>query len=134
MILKDIIFRGVYKRTNTPVYGCLLYGVGIDQEQICQIEVVNAAEHRVYDVFPDSVAQYTGRKDANDRNIYEDDLLMDISGKIHSVSWDDDCLQWKLSNGDGLNDGDNYGAYFVVVGNLFQNFDLIMKTQPTNSK
>lgn len=53
---------------------------------------VGAAE-----VLPGTVGMFTGMLDKEGKEIYEDDVLTNSSGKKYRVYWDEDDLAWKLA-------------------------------------
>ncbi len=77
--------------------------------------------------YPNSQIQsdFTGKLDDNRKEIYECDIVVDIIGKHYSVEWNDDTCKYQLSDGSDLNDNDRYGTYLVVIGNIYENKNLI---------
>ena len=78
-------------------------------------------------LYPNSQIQsdFTGKLDDNRKEIYEGDIVVDIIGKHYSVEWNDDTCKYQLSDGSDLNDNDRYGTYLVVIGNVYENPNLI---------
>jgi len=78
-------------------------------------------------LYPNSQIQsdFTGKVDDNRKEIYEGDIVVDIIGKHYSVEWNDDTCKYQLSDGTDLNDNDRYGTYLVVIGNVYENPNLI---------
>lgn len=72
-----------------------------------------------------SLQQFTGKLDDNRKEIYEGDIVVDIIGKHYSVEWNDDTCKYQLSDGSDLNDNDRYGTYLVVIGNIYENPNLL---------
>ena len=63
---------------------------------------------------------FTGLHDDNDKEIYEGDRIIDINGNEYTVEWNDDTCKFQLSDGSCLNDGDRYGTYKCIVGNIYE--------------
>lgn len=69
--------------------------------------------------------QYVGLKDDNGKEMYEEDIISDISGNILTVEWNDDTCKFQFSDGSDINDGERYGTYKVVIGNIYENPELL---------
>lgn len=76
---------------------------------------------------PDTLCQYTGLTDKNDKKIWENDIveLPDEEGYF-TCEWEEDAARFVM-NGDGLTvDFDNYWSYQTeVAGNIFDNPELL---------
>lgn len=71
------------------------------------------------------IMQYTGLKDENNVDVYEGDVVSDIYG-THVVEWNDDKCKWQRSdNGHDINDNKYYGISRRVIGNIFENPELL---------
>ena len=77
--------------------------------------------------FPDryAIMQYTGLKDDNGKDIYEGDVVVDISDNKLVVEWNDDTCKFQFSDGTDINDAGRYGSYKVIIGNIYQNSELL---------
>lgn len=75
----------------------------------------------------DTLCQYTGLTDKNDKKIWENDIveLPDAEGYF-TCKWEEDAARFVM-NGDGLTvDFDNYWSYQTeVAGNIFDNPELL---------
>lgn len=75
----------------------------------------------------DTLCQYTGLTDKNDKKIWENDIveLTDAEGYF-TCKWEEDAARFVM-NGDGLTvNFDNYWSYQTeVAGNIFDNPELL---------
>jgi hypothetical protein len=109
---KKLKFKAYDKHTKKPVSDSMCYYMSFDNDG-----TVNVMNNII-------VCQFTGRLDDNAKEIFEDDIVMDIVGKYYSVQWNDDTCKFQLSDGTDINDGDRYSTYLVVVGNIYENSNL----------
>ena len=73
--MREIKFRGISKETNEWVFGYYIVAAGMPF-----ISVFGAREPIL--IIPETLGQYTGIKDKNDKEIYEGDI-------IECVSWNE---------------------------------------------
>lgn len=119
--MRKIIFRG--KRTDAGewIYGDLLTSNGTE----CEISDWNDAVYSRYDVDPDTVGQFTGLLDKNGKEVYDGDIIKDELGLIGQICWDEGYLQWFTLYGSGEPDFCASWHPCEVVGNNFDNPELM---------
>ena len=104
-----------------------------NKEMISFYELVNNPE-MLRDVFTASdtlgvfAMQFTGLHDDNDIEIYEGDIVEFMSISVDKpvfVEWNDDTCQFQFSDGQPINNDDTYGIYKRVIGNIYENPELL---------
>lgn len=79
------------------------------------------------EIDPDTLCQYTGLTDKNDKKIWENDIVELPDGEGYfTCEWEEGTARFVM-NGDGLTvDFDNYWSYQTeVAGNIFDNPELL---------
>lgn len=106
----------VFCRKHHYILPILTEAIGYDERENKWIEIA-----------PDTICQYTGLTDKNDKEIWENSILkLPDEDDYFKCEWDEDAARFVL-NGNGLTvDFDNYYGYECeVVGNIFDNADLL---------
>ena len=128
-----IKFRGIRIDNGEWIYGYYLF------YKVAQI----MDEYRFYyEVYPDSVGEWTGYNDKNDLEIYEDDIIVQ-SGYLYfdngepnyvaTVEWAFGgfqiilhCINPEKSGiSDGINEPLEEGEEFEIIGNTYQHPELL---------
>lgn len=138
-MMREILFRG--KRTDKWNRGEWAEGY-LDVFEGTPFMLINHddpyALHRA-EVDPDTVGQYTGRKDKNGKRVFEGDILRLFTiwadGTVEPVDVpvivqfceNDQCYVLTTKQGSHYDDFGNYGRheYYEVIGNIHDNPELM---------
>lgn len=125
---RQIIFRGYNRKNNKWLYG--YYIVNRGQHFICPEGVQNPlASWEDFVVEEESVGEYTGVKDKENRKIYEGDIIGGSNGSINGREWPfKRVIKWKEDR-QGFNTPSwvymDRTHYYNVIGNVYQNKELL---------
>mgnify|MGYP002523803896 CR=1 FL=1 len=79
-----------------------------------------------YEVVPESVGLWTGKRDSNGKDIFVGDILKDAWNFVNEVIWDDDAAGVYLYYKDIYSTFmDKEYEYMEVIGNTFLNKELL---------
>lgn len=127
---REIKFRGKRLDNGEWVYGDLIHFA----DQTCAIVVIPFSKYgytatelsRMDQVDPDTVGQYTGLKDRNGREIYEDDLFKPgYYNTIFRVEWDKENARYIGREKKGSISYVGREPAIEVRGNIYDNPELL---------
>lgn len=132
---RKILFRGKTKRYPESfwVYGGVVHQTDFYGDPADKWFIIDGTETHDYDIGPEyeviseTVGQYTGLKDKNERRIFESDIVtLDGEDGYFLVIWDDDTARFSM-NGYSLSvDFDNFYPWEVeVAGNKYENPEML---------
>lgn len=119
-------YRGIHIHVlpkNEHLDGTWIYGYLADEDYINSPELEGE-----FLVDKDTVGQYTGRKDKNSKEIYEDDIVKSDDGKIGLVQWFEEhsaFMIWCIADNKVYLLCNNNFSKLEVVGNIYENADLL---------
>lgn len=122
--MREILFRGKHIHAlpqNEHLDGTWIYGY------LCDENYINSPElEGEFLIDPETVCQYTGLNDKNGRKIFEGDVirLPNCEDDIAFIALKG-CNYFLKGNHSDYVIGSYEGKYFDVIGNIFDNPDLI---------
>lgn len=124
--MRTVKYRGIGLDTGKWVYGYSCFDSTKENAAIINKHGNNEMQHNA--VIPETVGEFTGLTDDNDKEIYEGDIIQFMSISVDKpvvVEWNDDICQFQFSDGQPINSGDTYGVYKAVIGNIHENPELL---------
>ncbi|GHV91186.1 phage protein [Spirochaetia bacterium] len=149
--MREIIFRGKRKDTGEWIYGDLFHhAYGIDNGEYISIAGHTNVNPFNYDVQLETIGQYTGFKDRNNKMIFEGDIVDVLDPNFEKVGRGEIELldEWGLWYVDSVpsfqedlehgkcNQANNglgdilYENYVEIIGNIHDNHELLKEKHP----
>ena len=131
--MRNIKFRGKRVDNGQWVYGLPSYGSG---ENIIYIEGwfgdEGGEDYDRIEVDPKTISQFTGLFDKSGTEIHEGDILVNKSGRLCEIIWNEyrSGFDSKPLNALGTNRGFTYNRQWVyceIIGNIYENPELLNK-------
>lgn len=128
--MREIKFRGKRKDNKEMIYGDLCFYddiafIGV-AKSITEIrEDVFVPTIVWYEVIPESIGQFTGLKDRNEKEIYDGDIVHCKMGKYCEVTNRIFFLEGSFCLYDLGNFGAEHAKNSEVIGNIYENPELI---------
>ena len=133
--MREIKFRGFLEIHKHWVYGNLI----VDEngtKYIVDNKLFSAdGHHLAYEptdepvfIKQDTIGQYTGMKDSNEKEVYEGDIVStdDEDEELATIEWGDDTLKFMVTHGNVCSDlGEYYPREIEVMGNIYDNPELL---------
>lgn len=135
--MREILFRGKRIDNGEWVYGCLLNNIYGASKPVIISDSSYTDDNRIANddwefVIPETVGQYTGLTDKNDKKIFEGDIVKVLDEFDHKVIY---LIDYKdasfCANQKGVNfsiylSEFNTGRYSIeIMGNIYDNPELL---------
>lgn len=123
--IPNMLFTGMFICPNTT-YGDVAPGFD-DGEDFNEIVKNGCAIGHYHHVIPESVGQFTGLHDKNEKEIYEGDIISVDDWTVVRVEWGTDCWELIMEDNEPYIDDSlgNFNDLIEVIGNIYENSELI---------
>ena len=118
----DIKFRGRQIETGEWFYGDLF-----QDDKHGDVCIYDKIIGNFMNVTPNTIGQYTGRKDRDDVEIYDGDIV-EFKNERNKIKFADEYLTYFLINAKGYGFyklGNIYSVELRVIGNIYENPELL---------
>lgn len=124
--LETIKFRGFNAKNGKWIYGFYLQNRG--DHFVCPDEFANGKSWKDYEVIPETVGQYTGKKDENGKEIWEGDIVKTSYQELGYIFYD--MCEWRIKSKKDI----FHVRYskMVVIGNIHDNPELLKEKKEKN--
>jgi len=126
---REIKFRGARVANNQMIYGYFVVAPN-GEHRIYMQPFPEATNNTYYSVWNNSVSQFTGQQDCNDKDIYEGDIIKTGTDKVMCVRWSQKHASFVIDR-EGWAFLHYFGEAFdgkdcEVIGNKFENPELLV--------
>lgn len=132
--MRERLFRGKKKADGTWVTG-FYWNDGIKFHYIRTVEIVAQSERKNeysiikdFNVYPETVGEYTGLTDKHGRNIFEDDICKGYLGSIFLVKYDKKNARFLGYDQDSRFCYVGREPKAEIIGNIYDNPELLEQT------
>lgn len=125
--MREIIFRGRFVDSGDWVYGVPIWDESNPEPRRMMVANIERYPHgNNWEIFPESLAQYTGLKDCNGTMIFEGDIVKYIyANRDGVILWDEYSCRFVFKSKNGKEPLFLGGKEFEVIGNIHENPELL---------
>lgn len=128
---REIKFRAKAVNTEMWVYGDLVHNQKVTDKGLEPRVMVGG-----YEVYKDTVCQFTGLQDINQKDIYEGDIMRSQYGRMYYIKYDENSCSFLA-----VQFGDDIAYPYIllkdwihlfgkmVIGNIYDNKDLLKESE-----